>query len=269
MPNTKAFFRVNPDMTERFPTHAPGLPEPSKFLTRFIPAIVYPGLLLSMFVYYPFWYFMKDKEGGIEWIMIVFLLIGIGHGVNLLARYRSALPRPWLVWWFVLSTFGMVVFAGEEISWGQHLGLWTGEDLPEALRAMNDQDESNFHNMTNALDQGPTNVIVAGTFFAYVLLPILQRHKRETMTFDNPGYWFWPTRAGLFAGIGVLIIPFPKRIYEWTTGVEGPFDLRHSEIQEFYIGLLMTTYIVSVHHRLRALALQKSESASAPAGSNQ
>lgn len=219
-----------------------------------IPVVTYPLLMASIVIAPEFYDFMMRKEGGIEYLAVLLLVIGIGYGVTLLARYRNQLPRQWLVWWFVLAVAGMFVFAGEEISWGQHLGFWTEEQVPEAIKAINDQNETNLHNISNVLDQGPTNLIVAGTFLAYVLLPLHLRRRGETMQVDNPGYWFWPTRAGLLAAIGVLIIPFPKRIYEWTTGEDGPGWLRHSELHEFYIALLMTIYIVSVFHRARALA---------------
>ncbi len=239
-------------MSNSFRTHMPGLPEPGRWLTVAVPPSLFLVMLLLIVVWYDAWYFLKNKEGGIEWIAIAILLIGVGYGAVTLLKYRASLPKKWLVGWFTLATLGMFVFAGEEMSWGQHLGFWSGEDLPEGFRELNDQDETNFHNMTNALDQGPTNIIFGGTLFAFVVLPFLQRHKGKPMDFADPGYWFWPTRAGLVAGIGVILIPFPKRIYEWVTGEPGSFDWRHSEIHEFYIALLMTTYMVSLHLRLKA-----------------
>lgn len=236
-----------------YTSHVRGLPEPPLWLRTIVPAVVYPVLLVSAFAYRPFYDFMQDKEGGIEWLAVLVLFVGVAYGVRMLVRYRHRLPARWLVWWFAISTFGMFVLAGEEMSWGQHLKLWSRADLPQWLRAINDQDETNFHNITNALDQGPTNVVVGGTFVAFVLLPIYQRFKRKTMPLDDPGYWFWPTPACLPAAIGVLVIPFPGRIYEWTTGIEKPQTLRHSEFHEFYIALLMTTYVVSAFYRLRAI----------------
>ena len=107
--------------------------------------------------------------------------------------------------------------------------------------------------MSNSLDQGPINVIVVGTFVAFVVLPIVRRARGLTMRPDQADYWFWPTRAGVVSAIGVLLIPFPKRIYEWTTGEVAPNELRHSEFHEFYVGLLMTIYIVSILIRLRQM----------------
>lgn len=244
-------------MSQRFSTHAPGPVDAPVWLWLIVPAVAYPLVIASIFMG-DFYSFLMRKEGAIEYLAVVILLIGVGYGVALLKNYRSVLPRRWLVWWLSIATLGTFVFAGEEVSWGQHLGFWTSEQLPEALKAINDQHETNLHNMSNKLDQLPNNIIVLGTFFAYVLLPLHLKRRNQTMGYDDPGYWFWPTRTGLLAAIGVLVIPFPKRIYEWTTGQSAPVTLRHSELQEFYIAVLMTIYLVSVYRRARWLALQRS-----------
>lgn len=239
-------------MSQRFSTHAPGLPGAPYWLTVVFPALLYPLMAASAFVFPNFYDFWQRKEGGIEFATVLFLLVGVVYGALLVMRYRNKLPRKWLIYWFAFSTFGMIVFAGEELSWGQHLGFWGSEDIPLALRMINDQDESNFHNTYNLLDQGLKNLIVAGTFGAFFLLPIYQRYRRKTMGIENPGYWFWPTRAGLVTAIGVIMIPFPKRIYEWVTGLDGHSKLRHSEFHEFYIALLMTIYMIDAYNRARA-----------------
>ena len=245
-------------MGTRFHTHEQGFGSAPRWLTVFVPSIVYPVIFAAAFVALPFYLFMQNKEGAIEYLAVLALVYGIVHAVILLVRYRRVLPARLLVAWFGIATAGMIVFAGEEISWGQHLGLFDSEDLPEAVLSVNDQQELNFHNMTNVLDQGPTNAVVVGVFVAFVVLPLYQKRKGETMGIDDPGYWFWPTRAGFIAALGVLIIPFPKRIYEWTTGEDGANTLRHSEIHEFYIALLMTIYMVDVCVRARAVARRES-----------
>lgn len=228
-------------------------PDVPGWLRLGVPLIAYPLLLVSI-AYRPLYALLIRKEGLVEYAAVVVLLVGVGYGVAMLWRYRQALPHRGLAGWFALAVAAMFLFAGEEISWGQHLGLWDSEDVPEAIKQINDQNETNFHNITNALDQGPTNLIVVLTLVGFVLNPLYLRWRGETMAPDNPGYWFWPTRAGLPTAIGVLIIPFPKRLYEWTTDAEGPVTLRHSEMHEFYIAVLMTIYVVSAHHRLRAAA---------------
>lgn len=222
------------------------------WLAVWVPALVYPILLLSIPLYPPFYGFMQRKEGGIEYLQFAVLLIGVLIGLGIF-KYTDRLPSGgrWLKGFYAVSLLGMFVLAGEEVSWGEHLGFWDHEDVPGFIAELNDQKETNFHNMSNVLDQGPTNVIVVGTFIAFVVLPVVRKARGETMRPDQADYWFWPTRVCVVSAIGVLLIPFPKRIYEWITGADGPNELRHSEFHEFYIALLMTTYIISIYIRLK------------------
>jgi len=220
-----------------------------------LPAVVYPILVIAALAFPDFYGFMQRKEGAIEYLGVLVLLVGVVIGLGIF-KYTNRLPKSgrWLKWFYVVSLLGMFVFAGEEISWGQHLGLWGHEDVPEFIAERNDQTETNFHNMANALDQGPTNAIVLGTFVAFVVLPIIRKIRGLTMRPGDADYWFWPTRVCVVSAIGVLVIPFPKRIYEWATNTaSAPNELRHSEFHEFYIALLMTTYIISVYIRLKQM----------------
>lgn len=236
------------------PAPAGRLRDVPAWFSVWLPALVYPILLLAVPVYPAFYDFMQRKEGAIEYLGVGVLVVGIVVGLGIF-RYTDRLPRGgrWLKWFYAVSLLGMFVFAGEEISWGQHLGLWGHEDVPEFIAERNDQNETNFHNMSNALDQGPTNVIVLGTFVAFVVLPIVRKVRGLTMRPEHADYWFWPTRACVVSAIGVLLIPFPKRIYEWVTGEVAPNELRHSEFHEFYVALLMATYIISIYIRLRQM----------------
>jgi len=251
-------------MMKLTPTHASGYGRAPVWIRLGLPFSVYPIALLALAFHRPLFDFLQKKEGITEYLAVLVLLVGVGYGVALLSsrRLRSALSAGWLKWWFGFATLGMFVFAGEEISWGQHLGLWGHEDVPEAIRELNDQDEMNFHNMSNALDQGITNVIMAGTLVAFLGLPLLQTYKKETMQPDNPGFWFWPTPAGIWLAMGVLFIKSPGWIYKAVTGAESTEGgWRHSEFHEFFIAGLMTCYMADAYVRARGVSRASSSTA--------
>jgi hypothetical protein len=242
------------------PTHVSGVARPPVWLRLGLPLTVYPLVLLSIAAYRPLFGLLQRKEGLIEYMTVLLVLVGVGYGVALLSshRLRGVLSAGWLKGWFIVATLGMLVFAGEELSWGQHLGLWGHEDVPEAIKAVNDQDETNFHNMSNALDQGITNIILVGTLVAFVGIPLLLKHRNETMGPDNPGFWFWPRWVSIWWALGVLLIKVPGWVYKGVTdatSAEGVW--RHSEIHEFYIAGLMTCYMADVYVRAREISSAK------------
>ena len=243
--------------THALPVSMRDLPWPLGVL---IPVAIYPGLVLCAIVpaLRPVFMTMQQKEGGIEFLAFGALVVGVLFGVGMLVFYRRRLPQGcgWVAWWYALITLGMLVLAGEEISWGQHLGLWGHETAEGLLGDLNDQQETNLHNISNAFDQLPTYAVMVATLIGCVLNPLYLRLRRETLSYDNPGFWFWPTRVCLMAALGVLLITWPKRVVEWGTGEKVSDLWRHSEIHEFYIALLMTIYILSACRRLGTLPAQ-------------
>ncbi len=223
-----------------------------------LPLIVYPLVVLAAVLdpLHSLYVWLMTKEGGVEWLGVICLLAALIYGLPTYIRHRHRLPARWLKVWFGLVLFAMFFLAGEEISWGQHLGLWDHEDVPAVIRTINDQNETNLHNITNALDQNPTNLVVIATLVGCVIIPIYLKIKGRTLPPHDPGYWFWPTAAVLPAGIGVLLIRFPHRIYRWTAGeipVEVEVYWRHSEVHECYIAMLFAIYLVSAVWRLRQM----------------
>lgn len=72
--------------------------------------------------------------------------------------------------WFGCMALGMIYIAGEEVSWGQWIFHW---DTPAPFQALNDQNETNLHNMSSWLDQKPRIVlelmiIFSGLVFVFI-----------------------------------------------------------------------------------------------------
>jgi len=223
-----------------------------------LPLFVYPlvALAAAFEPLHPLYNALMTKEGVVELLSVAALLASLAFGLPTLWRHRRKLPARWLRIWFALVCFAMFFLAGEELSWGQHLGFWDHADVPDAIKAVNDQNETNLHNIGgNALDVNPTNAVVLAAFVAFIINPIYLKWRGKPLILppQDPGHWFWPTGAALPAAIGVLLIRFPQRIYRWTAG-EIPDDIavywRHSEAHECYIALLFATYLASAAYRL-------------------
>ena len=121
--------------------------------------ILYHGLPLFVILLPLVWYaitgdysIFKREDGIIENMTVLFLVVAIGFCVASLSRAnRLALSGSLKAWLFILI-MGAAYFALEEISYGQHMFGW---GTAETWKELNDQDETNLHNVHALFDQVP------------------------------------------------------------------------------------------------------------------
>jgi len=183
-----------------------------------------------------------DDEGGWYENLTVFILFPAMYFAVRLYLARSALPASWLGYWYALLGLACLYFAGEEASWGQH---WFGWATPEWMGQMNDQNETNFHNMTSWLDQKPRLIVEISAIIGGVILPLYRRWKNIIF---KAGTWqnlFWPGWVVMPVALVIGIIKLPDRIFSGSN-IPYPFNIRVSETQELYIALGFAIYLASV-----------------------
>jgi hypothetical protein len=193
----------------------------------------------------------KDVDaggGGIaEHGTVLILVPGIVAGVAMLWHYRTRMPL-WLAGWVLAWTLACLYFAGEEASWGQHYFHW---GTPETLKGINDQQETNLHNIGTWFDQKPRTLIELWVVVAGLILPLWWRWRpRPARAVAGWRHWFWPTpvgtvAAGLFVA-SLLLNVLAKRL-EWHNLV----PLGSNELREYYIAAFLSTYLLSIWYRLR------------------
>ncbi len=189
---------------------------------------------------------IDGELGLIELATPVLALLGAGIGLGLSLQLTQPDKRV-LRTWVVIMTVACVYFAGEEISWGQHLFGW---GTPEAIDRLNDQHETNLHNMSSWFDQKPRLllelwVLVGGIFVA------CGRGAELPVDPARPGTWFWPTVDCLPTAVLAIGIRMPER-FKTILDLEAlSFDLRWSEPQEYYFALFLMLYLASLKARLR------------------
>lgn len=187
----------------------------------------------------------KDHEGGVvEWLTVALLLPGIYAGASMLRCCRHLLPGPWTRLWVLAWTLALVYFAGEEISWGQWLFHW---ETPQTFAELNDQNETNLHNISSWLDQKPRALVELWIFAAGLVAP-LWRGLRGRALSDRSDWRFWvhPT----FIGVPTAILFVAVRVFEWIN--QGAFiQFGSSELREYYIAMFLTIYLLSIRVRAR------------------
>ncbi len=186
--------------------------------------------------------FMKGEAGIIENLTVLFLVASIGYCISSLslARRRLALTQT-LKAWLVLLILGAAYFALEEISYGQHLFGWGTSDT---WKELNDQNETNLHNINAIFDQVPRALLTLGILIGGVILPVYRHFKKIELLESNRFYWQWPTMDCVTIGLLVLLVrPFFSAF---------DFDfINIGEVKEVLFALFILLYCVSIQTRLK------------------
>lgn len=191
--------------------------------------------------------YLSGELGIIENFTVVILIPTIMITVYILMS-RSQLPSPWLIPWYAMLGLACVYFAGEEASWGQHWFQW---ETPDSVSRLNDQGETNLHNMSSWFDQKPRIIVEISALIGGVLLPLARRIKGASFTEGSWQSLFWPTWVCLPVSLIVGFIKYPDRLFG-TANIPYPFNLRVSETQELYVAMAFLIYLSSVAVRLHS-----------------
>lgn len=192
--------------------------------------------------------FIEGELGLTELATPLVALIGVGIGIHTILLARGRVPLLFTVW-LIGTTLGCFYFAGEELSWGQQLFKW---DTPAEIAALNDQQETNLHNMSSWFDQKPRLLLELWVLFGGIVVPLRRLWGRPPR--HAPGSlqdWLWPGIECLPTALLAIAIKLPER-YKKLMGIESlPFEIRWSEPQEYYFALFLLIYLLAVRARLR------------------
>jgi hypothetical protein len=103
------------------------------------------------FFSYFHWNWMMGELGLMEQAQFLTLAIALVVAIRLVVMPEVE-GRPWLRSWLVLAVIGCLYTLGEEASYGQHIIGWA---TPESWRAINQQHETNLHNVDNWFGMKP------------------------------------------------------------------------------------------------------------------
>jgi hypothetical protein len=194
-------------------------------------------------------YIGGDEYGAIELLTPVLLVPGIVFGI-LALRYWQQLPNFQSRLWIMLVTLGAFYMAGEEISWGQWFFMW---DTPDSLMEINDQHETNLHNVSSWMDQKPRLLLELWALFG-AIRSWYRFFKAEQENVGSTAYWFWPTRPLAWTGLLSALAMMPERMTDWW-GIQPPFpfDIRAAEYQELVLAVFLSAFLASAWIRAKSL----------------
>ena len=87
----------------------------------------------------------------------------------------------------ILYFVGLIYYFLEEISWGQHIFFWNS---PDFFLEFNNQKETNFHNISNLLNELPRTLLVIWCSFSFLIYYLLDKDKK----FSNFQYFIFPNK---------------------------------------------------------------------------
>ena len=192
----------------------------------------------------------EGEQGLLELAQFALAVAAMGVALWTLRAPGLKGKRP-LFAWVSLLALGCLYIAGEEVSWGQHLFFW---QTPETWGALNDQNETNLHNISNLLDQVPRTLLELAVVFGGILLPLIML-RRPAIGRSKWGV-ILPSLTLLPTAVLVELSRAPERLGELFVG-QSVFFVRPSEVQELYIIYFLLLYAVLLKRRLYESAAEQ------------
>ncbi len=184
---------------------------------------------------------LKGEFGIVENMTVLFLLVAIGFCGSAIIKVNKLGITSFLRAWLFVLILGAAYFALEEISYGQHMFGW---DTAETWKELNDQGETNLHNVHALFDQLPRALLTLGILIGGVILPLYRHLRQIRLEESNRLYWQWPTLDCVTIGLLVILIRPILSVFE--TDI-----INTGELKENLFALFILLYCVSIHNRLK------------------
>jgi hypothetical protein len=185
----------------------------------------------------------RHELGIIENLTVVLLAMAIFITLGMIVRFKKLLD-PLLKAFLVLFLIGLIYFAGEEASWGQH---WFGWETSETFLKINAQKETNLHNTSNWFDRVPKGIVSFLIFIGGIVIPVLFYYKSWKIDYQSRWWWWYPTLVCTPTAIFATITTWPSKI-ERLSGWDFYFS-QAQETKELYIAYFFLLFIVSLKLR--------------------
>tara|TARA_B100002051_G_C16523282_1_gene528862 strand:- start:21 stop:788 length:768 start_codon:yes stop_codon:yes gene_type:complete len=109
-----------------------------------------PYIFCNKFFFKNFWY----ENGFVENLQSIFLILSIFFLIKARKSYKT---NKIINYFLIIHIICLIYYLGEEISWGQHFFNWKSPDFFDSI---NNQKETNLHNISNIFDQLPRSIVL-------------------------------------------------------------------------------------------------------------
>lgn len=189
---------------------------------------------------------LNEEKGFVEVSTVIILIPAIIFGWCSFKSPNKLINKKIRAWFFLIF-LTCVYFAGEEISWGQHLFGW---ETPLAIKKINDQNETNIHNISSWFDQKPRMLFEIWVLFCGIIIPAIAIIKNKSLSKEEWRYWFYPSWILMPTACIAILIKVPERIDGLINLNLIKHHVRYSEIQELYFAYFLMLYLLVIYKRL-------------------
>lgn len=183
---------------------------------------------------------LHSESGPHELLQFLIIFVALTVSATMLLKINFK-KTPWLGAWVGIATLSCLYVAGEEISWGQHVMDWA---TPGYWSNVNDQGETNLHNISSWLDQKPRLILEIGVIVGGLIIPFLMKVRPDALperfAIIYPAGTLCVT-AGLFLALKLADKAEALGIYLFERG---------SEVQELYLFYFVLLYCLELRKRL-------------------
>jgi len=204
--------------------------------------------------------YFKGENGIIENGTFFILFFSIVVSFSVLNKLKKNLNLRNLFFIIIIFLIGLIYFAGEEISWGQQ---WFNWETNNFFKKINDQSETNFHNINSWFDQKPRLLLTYFVIITGIFCPFLNKknilNSKKLTSYIYPTIYCFPT--SLICLLYYLLDNSYKFLCYGTPGIDiqckyipSLFHIRTSEIIELYISFFLLIYILLINSRLKNIS---------------
>ena len=119
-----------------------------------------------------------NENGIIETIQIIFLLLTIYNIFKILPSVKKIMVNQFFYLFLCFYLLLILYYFFEEISWGQHYFHWSSTNF---FLDHNNQKETNFHNVSNLLDQLPRSLLAFWCALPFLIFKIFSKFNFSQM----------------------------------------------------------------------------------------
>jgi len=188
--------------------------------------------------------FLSGELGLLESTQILFIGISLFLFIRIFQKNKTKNYLIKLIQ--ILVCLGCFVLLGEEISWGQHYFQWNSGAI---FTELNTQNETNLHNISSWFDQKLKLLLEIGMTMISFIFPLLNKYNKKFSKYTKQNN-FELYLANFYLFYTVIIFEV-VRIIGYTNDVYPIFNLRFSELREFFCYYFIFLYAKELYEKIK------------------